>query len=821
MTTGNHWQTLPRLNWRHPIGSQAAALARSPLGRFTALSTADASAQSDQPLAAYLVGYPISPIEELRAAFSPETIPPFRFSLAAQELAEQPFEPVKIEAGVAPAIAPPSPPDDPPAAAAGDLPDLPPPLPAVQRQPLGRTTPLGSQVAAIAEAISGDLPSAPPLNINQPQIPSNDFPTLPDRDLPLLDATERPPRVPARWSEANRPDIVPDLPTPDALSPPAPIQSTETAAASDQPSPEMPDSESLPERPIPDASSVITPPLESAAPLADSPTLPDSDDAGVIQPRLGQSPNPPPAIAEPRSPDIPGDEAAAVEENQTPSQAWTNDAGTTGLSSDQAQVRQTFDPERDTSADTPGRSDAAATNELTELAAPPPLRPTSEAADSKSDTADGAAPIAPAAPESPALENSPDIEARSLPQLPSTDETTSPPPSSPAEPMQLHSSTEAGTTAPFAKAAISDSEAVDPAAIAPINRHPLPGSPPLPQSSDLPAQSIAKDSPSDSLRNLTPDGTPTPAASPTNALPTQLSRLEDSPISLPQNESATAPKIPLLPSIQRYVARTDGSPSRRLASDHPAGTQRSPLAELSDYLVPSTPQPSPRSPVPSLPKSPASMLSSSDEASALPSSTPFTQGLTVPTTQPPQMSRLPTLPVQMRALESPIASTWEPQLALEPDFSNLESTDVSLADLEPDDLTTEPEPATDESPGPAATSEFEAVADSGAVTLTADVGGAEADAELLDHLAEWVYGELRSHLCLRQEAQFGQSVALPPWYPQHPGLATQIARSEQNLPSLPLPPKLHQLTVAVRQQVESRLRQDWERFPEHRYSLRF
>ncbi|MEM6433757.1 MAG: hypothetical protein AAF773_07890 [Cyanobacteria bacterium P01_D01_bin.115] len=810
MTRGNHWQTLPWLNWRHPIGRQAAALARSPLGRFTALSTPDTNAQSDQPLAAYLVGYPIPPIEELRAAFALEATPPFRFSPAIGEPANLPFEPTTTQDVNVAAIAPPSPPNGPPAAHNADLPDLPPPLPAVQRQPLGKSVPLGSQVAAIAEAISGDGTPLP--GINQHKIPSNDRPVLPDGNLLLPDATEQPLR--------DRHNPASNLSPSEVLSPPAHSPGTETAAdrdRPDRPSSETPAAGSPPEPPTSNPHSAITHPSESADPLANSPALLDSDEAGVIQPRLAQSPIPPPAIAEPRSFHNAPDADTTTVGNQAPSQAWTGDSRPTGSPPDQADTLEPLNPEHHISTDATEGADAADTAGLIDLAALPPPRPTLETADSKSNTANDAAPTAPAAPESPTSENPPDLEARSQPPLPSIGETAKPPPSppsSPGEPIQPHPSADADMMQSLPEAAIANSEAADQAAIAPTDPYQAPGSPPPPESSDLTAPPIGEDSPSDLPRNLPPDGTPTPPVGPTTAPPTQLPGIEDSPISLPKNQSTTAPKIPLLPNIQRYVAQTD----RLLAGR----ALRSPLAELSDYLVPSTPQLTPpHPPVPSLPKSPGPEQSS-EEILALPPSTPSTQGLTVPTTQPPQqLSHLPTLPVQMRTLESPTASAWESQFDLEPNFPELESTDFSLDDLEPDGLTTEADPADDESSEPAAASKSEAAADSEAVTLTVNVGGAEADSELLDHLAEWVYRELRSHLCLRRETQFGQSVALSPWYPQHPGLATQTVRSEQNLPSLPLPPTLHQLTTVVRQQVESRLRQDWERFPEYQHALRF
>ena len=812
MTRGNHWQTLPWLNWRHPIGRQVRGWAESPLGRFTALSTPDISSQSEQPLAAYLLGYPIPAIEELRAAFSPETSSPLRFSLVAQEQAKQPFGPAKTEVAVAPAIAPPSPLDKQPTASDDDLPDLPPPLPTVQRQPLGHPAPLGRQVAEIAEAISGDLPGTPPPNINRPKIPSNDRPALPDGNLPLPDATEQPLRVPIRWPEANRHNPASNLSPSEVLSPPAHSPETETAADSgrpDRPSSETPAAGSPPTPPISDSHSGIAPPSARAAPPADTPAQSDVDDAGVIQPRSDQSQIPPPAIAAPRSFHDAPDADTTTLGDQAPSRAWTGDSRLTDSFPDPADTLEPLNPEHDTSTDAPEGADATDTAKLTHLAALPPLQ---ETADSNSNMANKALPVAPALSESPISEHPSDIEARSQSQLPSTGETTSPPPSSPAEPMQLHSSIEAGTPPPVAKAAIANPQMVDPGEIAPTtDSTQTPASPSLPKAPDLPAQSIGADSPSDALRNATPDDTLTPPVNPTNSPPPQIPGQEYSRISPPQNESLTAPKIPLMPNLQRYMARADGAPS-----------PRSPLAELSDYLVLPTSQLTPlRSPVPPRPKSPVPEQSS-DRTLASPPSTPSAQRQTVPTHPPTQQtSRPPTLPVQMRTLESPTASTWEPQFDQEPDFPELEPADFSLDDLEPDDLTAEAEPAADENPGPAATSESEATADSEAVTLTADVGGAEADAELLDHLAEWIYGELRSHLCLRREAQFGQSVALPLWYPQHPGLATQTARSEQNLPSLPLPPTLHQLTTVVRQQVESRLRQDWERFPEYRHTLRF
>ncbi|NER84412.1 MAG: hypothetical protein F6K42_33765 [Leptolyngbya sp. SIO1D8] len=92
------------------------------------------------------------------------------------------------------------------------------------------------------------------------------------------------------------------------------------------------------------------------------------------------------------------------------------------------------------------------------------------------------------------------------------------------------------------------------------------------------------------------------------------------------------------------------------------------------------------------------------------------------------------------------------------------------------------------------------------MTLTAETSDTTDDEALLDYLAEWIYGELRSHLSLSQETYYGTQASLSRWYPQHPSFFTQTAQPESNFPRLPLPPKLIQLTTLVRQQVESRLR---------------
>lgn len=812
MTRDNYWQTLPWLNWRHAIGRQATALTRSPLGRFTALSTADSSTQRDQPLAAYLVGYPIPPIEELRSAFLPAATPPFRFSPAIEERTTLSTKPTTIQDVDASAIAPPVSPHSPAAAPDADAPNLPPLLPAIQRQPLGRTAPLGKPMALIAETILSDRPGSLPSAPNRPPIPANERPVVSDEGLPLRSLNGERSRIPERWPEANRPN----LPTPETFSP-ANLPGTETAAdrnRPNQPSSERPAAGSPPKPPTATPPSALTPPSTNATPSADSLARLDAGDAGVIQPRPDQAPMLPPAIAEPRSSHLNWDANASGMANQPPSQP--------GPPPHPADVSEQSDP--DTLTEGPELSDAADTAEGANLAGSPP-RPAT--ADPNSDTVHNVLPVDPVLPGSPISENPPDVEARSQPQRPSRDHAASPPPSSPDKPSQRHSSTEADTTPPVAKTTIAQTDST-----------PTPESLFPPHSPDFPTPPVAADVPSDWLRDVTPDGTQTPPVSQTNRPPTQgpgpeaasstspqTPELDAFPIPTPQNQSATAPKIPLLPNIQRYVTQTDRPRSRREAFPAPL-TQRPPLAELRDYLVPSTPPPpSPQFPIPSRPQSPTPEPSS-DEALASPPSTPQAQRLTVPPHPPiSQASRPPILPVQMRALESPTTRDWESQFDLEPDFPELEpadfSTDLSLDDLESEDMTAEANPATEESPQSTATPESEADVNSEAVTLTADVGSAEADAELLDHLAEWVYRDLRSHLRRRREAQFGQSIALPPWYPQHPGFATQTVRSESNLPDLPLPPTLHHLTTVVRQQVESRLRKDWERFPEHRYPLRF
>lgn len=804
MTQGHHWQTLPWLNWRHRLGSQTKGRARSPLGRFTALSTPDASAQREQPLAAYLVGYPIPPIEELRAAFAPDPTPPLPFSAVTGEPTTRPFETAPTQDVSAAAIAPPSLPDSPSTPPPVDT-ILPPPLPTIQRQPLGRPTPLGSQVAAIAQAISNDFPGPPPPSSPRPENPARDRSALPEVDWPLPDATEQP------WRD--RLNAVPKL------SPNRPTRAPHIPSVDELPSPSSPPEVNFP--------GTTSPAVEAL--LIDTPTLPDLNDADAIQPHSDPAPISPPAIAEPRSfPEVPGEDTATAD-NQPLTQPWTEDSGATDAGWEPAESSEPLAPETSIAAPGPGATDIAASPEL---AMPSPQSPLPEFPEVNSNTVDEAQPSVLASPESPTLENppevsppemlSPDIEARSQPSRPSPEVVASPSPDSSTrsgEPIPAHSN-EASTDPDVP--AIADPDSVDSAAIVPTNRAPVPPRS-LPSTSTFPTPPSPPELSPNSFRNASPEGSPAPSARPPALPPTPRSRLGNlppppSPTESPQ-ESATAPQVPLLPSIQRYVARTEERPRERLVADRPPTTPRAPLADLSDYVIPSMPRPTLPPAVP--PPSPTPGQST-DEAAALPHPQRSTPIRVPSATHPPQPpSRSSTLPVQMRALESPVTDVWESPFDVAADFPDLDTADFSLDNLESAGLAAEPELATGESPEPATPGAPETTAASEAVTLTADIAGAEADAELLDHLAEWVYRDLRSHLRLRCEAQQGQLVALPPWWPPHPGSATQTGRSEQHLPGLPLPPKLHQLTTVVRQQVESRLRQDWERFPERWPALRF
>lgn len=170
---------------------------------------------------------------------------------------------------------------------------------------------------------------------------------------------------------------------------------------------------------------------------------------------------------------------------------------------------------------------------------------------------------------------------------------------------------------------------------------------------------------------------------------------------------------------------------------------------------------------------------------------------------------------------------WTTQFNLEADSSPLEP-EVSEMNAKPiqalrteSGLTTAETSAAAESPTASPTealTEADPTAESATATVTAQDEEASPDEENLGCLAEYIYQELRSRWCLTLEAHHGLHRSPPAWFTLT-GFSAQVPGLFRPNPAIPSPPKLQQLTTLVRQQVESRLRQDQERCPSP-YSLR-
>ena len=170
---------------------------------------------------------------------------------------------------------------------------------------------------------------------------------------------------------------------------------------------------------------------------------------------------------------------------------------------------------------------------------------------------------------------------------------------------------------------------------------------------------------------------------------------------------------------------------------------------------------------------------------------------------------------------------WTTQFNLEADSSSLDP-EVSEMNVPPiqalrteSGLTTAETSAASEASTKSPTealAEADPTAESATATVTAQDEEASPDEENLDYLAEHIYQDLRSRWCLTQEAHRGLYRPPPAWFPLV-AFSSQAPGPFRPHPAIPSPPKLQQLTTLIRQQVESRLRQDQERCTSP-YSLR-
>ncbi len=828
MTAWENLQLGPILGWRHLLRSRTAAFARLPLGRFTPFTASTTSARDPQSLAAHLVGFPLPPIEALS-----DEDPAQAQTFTTTWLTEPPTPP-RSPQNLHPRSHQPSSVESVKAAAAGPnaVPALPErPLAIAQHQRLKSTDPLGQKAAAMTTQLFRDRFSAPSNPNGQTTTPHN---------TPPLQAKLSPLR--------SSPDSL--LPkTPDALPTTHPSFNVPDASASE----------------IAEANEQS---LNDAAPETDSRAAVNLD--GAIAPEslsdaLVPS-NADMAQARADTPDV--RDGLPDSEESTPSQA---DSATPQeqLPVAAAALEVT---DLDTSVDEiPGWEDASH-EDASHLAQPSRLR-NLETTPEQSDSAPDAA--------SSSSSDSPFIQARTVPteatpaSLPSTPQTRetpplqrhtlAPPEGETSEPVSSPTPESVPESFPSQPPNIEPPQATIPAANAPPmprqmldlperqdSESPSPDLPPSkaqesdthtsatvesasstiptrPEWQDSVSNTAAKLAPSTNQRTVQRAAEPTPtselrgpdmeAGQDTNSMPSagrdrdRAAPDPDVSPSKPPSSSSAPPSdpIPLLPSIQAHLNSQTAAPAKRLSPHFP-------LATLDTYqLQPATQanQPSPSS----APKrhnpdrSPASRVNNQPV-----------------TTSPQQASPQPTWPLQLKTLDSAASDTWEDPFGVEPDLANrgLEdlATDTADIDLETAlEADAEPDAATGEAPSEDSTDsplEDASPAATNAVTLTAGKADTSDDEALLDYLAEWVYGELRSHLSRSQEAHYGIQSSLSLWYPQHPGFFTQTARSDPNFPTfrlrsgqaLPLPPKLLQLTTLVRQQVESRLRQNWQRAPD-------
>lgn len=847
MTAWENLQLGPMLGWRHLLQSRTAAFARLPLGRFAPFAASTTSARDPQSLAAHLVGFPLPPIE----ALSDEDLAQAQ-TFKTTWLTEPPTPP-RSPQNLHPRSPQQSSVESEKAAAAGPntapaLPEI--PLPIAQRQLLKNTNPLGQKAAAMTAQLFRDRPTDPS-NPNRQTTALNSVPPLQAKLSPLHS------------------------------SPDSPLPETPDAPPTAHPSPHVPDSSaseiteannlSLNDDAAPDTNSRAAAASSDSAIVPESPlTLASSIDVDTVQANPDEL-----NIHGGASPDC-GESIPQADLGLTPEQLSTAEITDLAaridetLSADSVQARpDELAWHEGTSPDSVARVSSQADLETT-----PEQLPVAQSEPQESDwAAVDKIPVVQDASESPFTQariGPTEVAAESLQSTPLPEampplqrhalDTLESETSEPNSPQIPESGPE---SSPSQLPTIESTQAIVPAADAP----PLPRqmldlterensespSPDLPQSTlqESPphasatvesAPPIAPANPehpyraSDIAGRLVPaTGQPTlqrateptfvtelhapdiKAEQATTSMPSEVrdrdrtaSPSDASPSEQPPSSPAPPSNtIPLLPSIQAHLNSQSTAQTKRLLPN-------APLAKLDAYQL----QPTAQADQPS--QSPAPKRRNPDKSSA-----PQMARQPV-TTSPQQASPQQMWPLQLRAMEPDSTDAWEDPFELEPDLADMglddlatEVTDIDLetaleADAEPDAAAPTMEDFTDSA------SEDAAPAATDAVTLTAGDADTSDDEALLDHLAEWVYGELRSHLSRSQEAQYGTQSSLSPWYPQHPGFFTQTTRSDPNFPSLrlrsgqvlPRLPKLLQLTTLVRQQVESRLRQNWQRAPD-------
>ena len=784
------WEDLqlgPILGWRHLWGRRTPPFARRPLGRFTALS-AQASANDDaQSMAAYLVGLPMPLVEAFRETDIPQVnpfpnwltefpTPPQASSALRPQRPQQPSaETENIEATR-------------PHSTSQTRPDMPSLM--AQRRPLGSAQPLGNKATEMAQQWLSDRPAFPSQPKDSAIAPS-------DRIQPqaqLSPSEPSPANLPLATSStpATNPALNPlESPTHPALKaihqrPEEAIGETESLRP-----PENPEFALTPEvRPTPSDLGVPEPNNYDVEP-SEAKSL-STEDTGTIQRHVAATESLPEApissiptavddtsagdMAEIEAADRPSIPSTSKTHNTVPNQSG-NESGTAAIANPSPTHTPRQIPSLTTSDTVSAESPSLQSpmlnplpNGMPEAPSPDITQLMQEAVPQASATVESTPKIAPNQANGSLEDDSVqrkmwDTAAAETPKSPSpSTQNLLPEASAAVEPMPAILPDFASPHQAFATTTpptISPASTSKPGTIQ-QSPHPISGS----DTRDSAAGMVQVD------QVVNP------------AQPHDLHSRDRPPL---EPQTSSSGKIPLLPSIQSYIEAQQVTQSQYIKP-------HSPLAALNAYQfqpIPkatNTPWQETRQPTQTLPSIPEP-----------------------PATVPPIQASPRQTPIQLNTMETATAALWQDQFDLEPSPADTGLDDIATEDTDADLATADLAALLEVGTEPDAAPEAPPATD--AVTLTASDSDIADDEALLDYLAKWIYRELRSHLHRDQEANYGIQSSLLPWYPEYSGFSIPTARSEFNPPSLPLPSKLLQLTTLVRQQVESRLRQDRECTP--------
>lgn len=355
----------------------------------------------------------------------------------------------------------------------------------------------------------------------------------------------------------------------------------------------------------------------------------------------------------------------------------------------------------------------------------------------------------------------------------------------------------------------------------------------LPEDLASPTDDAPASPPSDALLRAKPASADLQPTNPAAELPPPVT---DSPLGTdrPGQESeqlGDAAAIAPSPATNSPAASPEDWGNSALDTATPPDPQTNAIApvqwaELSDRIDPSPNQPQSPTAVPPSPPAPDDSQPQKESPTQLAAKPPAESIQPTPETdnfstepappsppvsnpEPPALNyALESPPIQRRRAESS-TNAWENQFDLDtalPEQSAFQDFSLVDASLPAEMPEAETEPLFDGSES-SADPELEAEE---ATSIAADQQTSTSDV-MLDDLAEWVYAELRSHLYRSQTTHYGLHPSLP-WRPLPDSYSQRQNQRAANLIGLP-PPQLLQLTTLVRQQVESRLRADHERQP--------